>query len=802
MGRATVEAGPSCRGVRASRSRDGAGVAWHSGSIVLECLASGGSVSPSLAPNRSPRRRRLVPLALAAVLLLGAGVWFVVRLLHAPLDWQEDWTAPPGFSQAILDLSSGRFEEGERSLENLFTRYRSPVWRRRASLAIGVSRLRRRQFPAALDSLAQAERGGGPLLPFVALRKAEALTGSRKPREAADLLERASRTGADPVLVDDLAIARAGALAAAGDRPAALRALEGHLASSACRDSARVMEAAAKTSKEAGDPDAALGFLRRIYFEEPRSSEAARAATKLAAVVPSSRRFGSSDPAAVVSRSRTLMAAGDGRAALATWDLFLSSVPATGLGASHRLDVAEAAIEAREHARALTMLGKPQIARGESRRGLLLARALFGLGRDTRAISALRNAAEGASPEAATSRFLLATGLDQNDHDREALDQFLRFIRDFRGDERMAPATWRAGWLAYRLGRREEARRLFQKLVDLPEAAAYHPSALYWLARSTEAAGSRTQAIDVYRRLVAGHTRDYYGLIAARRLDSLGVRASAANPASARNAEAPRDGAGGKPRGTSTLGSPSRAFCLGSRTADAAPRVLAGCELETIGFFQDAEREYEAAAARLADRSVLLRLSELALRKGDRAAAISRLKLAVPDYLAVPIESLPIRYWEVLYPRREWDRILEFSRARRLDPHVVCGLVLQESAFNPLAVSAAGAMGLMQVLPQTGRDAARATGVGPFTSARLFEPATNLRLGTWHFADLLARCDGRIELALAAYNAGEGRLRRWRTVFGTSDPTSFVEDVPFTETRLYVKRVLSHAAMYRAIYGD
>ena len=249
------------------------------------------------------------------------------------------------------------------------------------------------------------------------------------------------------------------------------------------------------------------------------------------------------------------------------------------------------------------------------------------------------------------------------------------------------------------------------------------------------------------------------------------------------------------------VGAPSRAFCLAARAPGSEARVAAACELETAGLFTDAEREYESAVQGRPDRDLLLRLSELVLHRGDRGGAISRLKSAVPDYLSIPIGSLPRRYWELLYPRREWERIEESSRRWKLDPALVCGLILQESAFNPLAVSGAGAMGLMQVLPGTGRDAAASEGAAGFTPARLLEPATNILLGTRHLAQLIGRCGGRLELALAAYNAGEARLERWRTRFGGSDPTTFVEDLPYTETRLYVKRILSHAAMYRAIYG-
>ena len=702
----------------------------------------------------------------------------------------------------MLDLSSGRAPEGERELAEIFGRFRSASWKRRGDLAAGVARLRRREFTQAEKTLREAESAGGPIAAFATLKRAEALVGLGRAPEAVATLGRSSPGRDDPVLADARVIGRARALVASGNRAEALRTLNAHLGSRACRDRARVMEAASDIAAAGGDAATALDNDRRIYLEEPRSPEAVRAAAHLAAASPASRRFRARDGEGVVSRARALIAAGDGKGALAGWTLFLTAVPESSLDTAQRLSLAESAIEARELTRALSLLGKSPVARGDARRGGLMARALMGLGRETQAVSVLRTVSEGAGADAANCRFLLATILDQTDHDRDALEQFLRYARDAHDGEHSAAALWRGGWLAYRFGRREDARRLFETLLDRPSAAAYHSAALYWLARTLESAGTRDRARDVFRRLEREHTRDYYGLLASARLRAsapgattpptgghapLALRTSAA---STREEDAPQG-----------LGRPSRAFCTAARAQSANAMVGAGCELETIGFYQDAEREYEAAAVIAPEKDLMLRLAELAVRRGDRASAMARFKTAVPSYLSVPIASIPMRYWEILYPVREGDAISDSALRRKLDPALVCGLILQESAFNPLAVSSAQAMGLMQILPGTGAEAARATGEAGFSQERLLEPGTNIRLGTWHFASLLERLNGKVELALAAYNAGETRAQRWAALFGTSDPTTFVEEIPYTETRLYVKRILSHAAMYRAIYG-
>jgi soluble lytic murein transglycosylase len=108
----------------------------------------------------------------------------------------------------------------------------------------------------------------------------------------------------------------------------------------------------------------------------------------------------------------------------------------------------------------------------------------------------------------------------------------------------------------------------------------------------------------------------------------------------------------------------------------------------------------------------------------------------------------------------------------------------------------------MQVLPSTGRALARKDGVSPFQTAQLYQPGTNVRLGTLYFADLLSRYDGRISYVLAAYNAGPSRVARWREMPEAGDPDLFAERIPFRETRDYVKVVQQNARIYRAVYGE
>ncbi len=172
--------------------------------------------------------------------------------------------------------------------------------------------------------------------------------------------------------------------------------------------------------------------------------------------------------------------------------------------------------------------------------------------------------------------------------------------------------------------------------------------------------------------------------------------------------------------------------------------------------------------------------------------------------------------WEVRREERPWDRglleaiypfpyrdiVMVEARERRVDPYIIAGLIRQESAFWVEARSRADARGLMQVLPATGRELARGSGPTGFRpDDHLYEAEINVHLGVAFFADMRRRFGEDLELILSAYNAGPSRAQRWRQFPEVRDLPRFVERIPFTETRGYVKNVLANRAIYSWLYG-
>ncbi|MFN6066331.1 MAG: lytic transglycosylase domain-containing protein, partial [Pseudanabaena sp.] len=144
-------------------------------------------------------------------------------------------------------------------------------------------------------------------------------------------------------------------------------------------------------------------------------------------------------------------------------------------------------------------------------------------------------------------------------------------------------------------------------------------------------------------------------------------------------------------------------------------------------------------------------------------------------------------YMQSLYPFHYWDIISNWSRERRLSPPLVIGLMRQESRFEAQIRSRSGAIGLMQIMPDTGSWIASKKGVSNYN---LDNPADNISFGTWYLDYTHNRYKDNSMLAVASYNAGPGAVGRWVEERGVGDPDEFVNNIPYEETRDYVSKVL------------
>lgn len=342
-----------------------------------------------------------------------------------------------------------------------------------------------------------------------------------------------------------------------------------------------------------------------------------------------------------------------------------------------------------------------------------------------------------------------------------------------------AAANWRAGWLNYRLGQYPAAANLFSQEIKLYPDANESISALYWRARLFETQDHfPTQAAANYRNILVSHPNYYYAQLARVRLTALGQPEPAMDAAPTAYPRLP------KPLTVDAFPS--------DKTHLAKARLLANAGLN----------EYVAAEiAADSDWSSWGSLGEAQIYAsyGETFLALRAIKRAIPDAASVPVQSVPLAYWRILYPEPYWETIKTESARYNLDPYLVASLIRQESEFNPSAISYASAYGLMQLLPVVGRQMARQIGMRDFRTYQLLDPETNIRLGTRYLRQMLDKFGGVKEYALAAYNAGDDRVVDWKTAGPYTGMDEFVESIPFTQTRNYVEAILRNEVVYKAI---
>jgi peptidoglycan lytic transglycosylase len=190
-----------------------------------------------------------------------------------------------------------------------------------------------------------------------------------------------------------------------------------------------------------------------------------------------------------------------------------------------------------------------------------------------------------------------------------------------------------------------------------------------------------------------------------------------------------------------------------------------------------------------------------ALRRRRRAGlALAAVAALIAVAVATGLGPLGDAVREITLPLRHDDIIRQQARDKGLDPALIAAVIYEESKFRD-QTSHAGARGLMQITPETAEFIARRSGGTRFQQGDLATPQINISYGAYYLRYLVHRYEGNQELAVAAYNAGETNVDRWVRKAGGPEAFDSVRDIPFPETRAYVKGVLDHRGQYRKKYA-
>ncbi len=375
---------------------------------------------------------------------------------------------------------------------------------------------------------------------------------------------------------------------------------------------------------------------------------------------------------------------------------------------------------------------------------------------------------------AAKARFLLARVYE----DDRAYKKSARYYNEVISKHPRSPlapkALFQLAWLRFQSKDFRRAHQGFSRMKTTYPEHWLVSSATYWAALAAEKRGERKSALAQYRACAREHRHRYYGQLALRAIGRLARAGDSNTP---------------KPPPLSEAG-----YREWLQPPAKSVRVREVAELlSSMGFHELAAKEYRSLGPSTYSR---LHAARAFTAAGQSHRAIYLINKSFWDAVRAGGSDLPREFWEIVYPL-----IVKRREPGGANPYLVNAVIRAESSFDPRAFSPAGARGLMQLMPTTGRRLARKHKIRIKSVSDLFDPKINTRLGARHLGALIREFGGALVPAIASYNAGRKPVKRWWRAGRNKPVEIFIEEIPYQETKNYVKRVLGYYHEYKRIYG-
>jgi soluble lytic murein transglycosylase len=346
-----------------------------------------------------------------------------------------------------------------------------------------------------------------------------------------------------------------------------------------------------------------------------------------------------------------------------------------------------------------------------------------------------------------------------NDNYDRAIKTYDLLIRTYPKNSFAEDGAWNLGWIYYKRGMYAEALATFSAFTNssTPFNAA---NSRYWKARTLEKQGRKDEAMAEYMELAGMTTPTYHSYMAQRKTGYTPAYPNVSPEATVLNPSA------------------------------AAKKEKAEM-LIRLGLPEDARLEIEKMEALANTQEEFVAVSLLYSKVDDYYNSIK-----VAQDIGLPQAN------SLSFPRGYRDIVAAYAKKYGVDELLVYSVIREESRFQKDAVSPADAVGLMQLIPPTARVVASQIGISGFTTEMLTIPRINIEMGIFYLSQVLDRFNGDVEFALASYNAGPGRASDWQDQFYGLEKDELIEEIPFRETRNYIRRILRSYGAYKAIYGN
>lgn len=632
---------------------------------------------------------------------------------------------------------------------------------------LGMSLLRQGKAAEGLPLLAESEIKLPLVSDYAALYQAEALLKLKKYPEAAAKAAAIPKGYPASLLIRRTTKLHADILYESGDYAAALKVYQGFVEKySTGSDSVEALFQVARCREETGDRNGSSSIYRNIWLNNPASAQSPKSQERLRELEKAGLKNSVYTPEELLRRASTLANQNQHSSALKV----LQSIPPdkqseavtaridlrTGL-AHYRLKNWKAAEKSLIKAAGSTLPG----IRSEGR--FWLAKCLERQDKNEPAFELyMQMAGEGKKQEYADDALMEAAGLRRNQGSySEAARLFTQISKNHPESKFISRAAWESGWCHYLAGEYAIAAEVFKPLL---KEEAMREKVSYWLARSLENISS-AEAASYYRILLDEYPAGFY---TTWHREQKGIQDE-----------------------RERLGQRNALTELPPAAGFDKPRLLA-----SLGMMEESRTEMAVARKKAGDKKTFF-------------PGLARTYLEMMDYssaIALFLQNRPIKWdtttlplWSSGYPLAYSVPVAQYTAANTLSEGLIYALIRAESGFTPAIKSPVGAIGLMQLMPATAKATAHENKT--FNPQNLVVPDYNIKLGTRHFRDLMRGYDGDVVYSIAAYNAGAAAVDRWRKSFKGLKKDEFIENIPYLETRDYVKKVYASAATYRQLYG-
>ena len=409
-----------------------------------------------------------------------------------------------------------------------------------------------------------------------------------------------------------------------------------------------------------------------------------------------------------------------------------------------------------------------------------MARCSIKFGRDLKAAEQFQTFAQlyPSIPGASEALWNAAMAYERRRRFGQAREVFLTLAVRYPKSDFADQGRWRVGFTLFKQQEYAAAAQTFLKLSRTTSEGYLRDQGYYWAGKCYQRLGKEEEGQVLIRRAAEGFPTSYYSSRARAVMDVDSEVYAAV-------------------RGV--LKDPDAEY-------ESSIYLVKGDLLADAGLYRDAQREY--GRAQRAHGGSLYALGDL-LQRYERIGAMNQaLQVSNQMVFLEQQQGLPMTLssFRRLYPTYYWGEISRTARELDLDPNLILAIIRQESAFNEEALSRAGARGLMQVMPETGRMLARQIRLKNFSEDDLWKPQMSIRLGARHLSDHMHYFkkseDRKLGLALSAYNAGLNAARSWSRRLTDRDVDEFVESIPYRETRNYVKLVYRNYQVYSYLQGE